>query len=413
MLKIGVQALGTVSENGLRTGISRIKNASFDCIDYNLEVHLSAQEIRAGKPSIFFDQSLEELKIYFSEHKKILSEYDLAISQMHAPFPVYEYWWKDEEKEQMSNYMLEVTKKSIAICSYLNCRYLVVHPFTIRYELGDEKERTLNIKFFSKLIPYAKKHNVVICLENLFYGKNGRIIEGICSSGEEAVSYIDELNRIAGQECFGFCFDVGHANILGKDMFHMLCTLNNRLKILHIHDNDAVYDLHMMPYSYTKGYNYCSTDWDGFLSGLKAIEYDGVISFETFRCMNNYPKFIQNQILSMIYHLGRYFISRINLKQFVGKRNLVLFGAGNMFENYMKIYGEQCRPEFVVDNDSMKWDTMKNGIEIKNPRELLKIEPDNCVIVICNIYYDVIANQLVEMGIEEFYQYNEELGGLY
>ena len=116
--------------------------------------------------------------------------------------------------------------------------------------------------------------------------------------------YIDTLNAEAGEELFGFCLDVGHANLTAKNLYEYIKTLGHRLTILHIHDNDARSDLHQMPYTHT-------VDWEGFIEGLRAIDFRGTLGFETFRVMGTFPKAVHPSALRLISDIGWYFASRI------------------------------------------------------------------------------------------------------
>ena len=44
----------------------------------------------------------------------------------------------------------------------------------------------------------------------------------------------------------------GHANIVGLDFEKFITTLGSRLKVLHIHDNDSISDLHQIPFTFTR-----------------------------------------------------------------------------------------------------------------------------------------------------------------
>lgn len=110
----------------------------------------------------------------------------------------------------------------------------------------------------------------------------------------------------------GFCFDTGHANIVGIDFEKFIRTLGARLKVLHIHDNDGVADLHQVPFTFTKTReNLASTDWEGFLRGLAGIHFDGVLSFETAPVLTAFPKAMRQDVLSFIANIGRYFREEI------------------------------------------------------------------------------------------------------
>ena len=86
-------------------------------------------------------------------------------------------------------------------------------------------------------------------------------------------------------------------------------------------------------------------------------------------------------------------------------RKIILFGAGLMFEDYMKKYGDKYRPEFIVDNDESKWDTCRLGIDIKRPEAILEVPEDKRRLIICSFYYREISAQLDAMGISDYHVY--------
>jgi sugar phosphate isomerase/epimerase len=82
--------------------------------------------------------------------------------------------------------------------------------------------------------------------------------------------------------------------------------------VLHIHDNDGVRDLHQIPYTFTRTReNACSTDWDGFLRGLRAIHFDGVLNFETAPVLTSFPEELKQDALKFLVRIGRYFAEQI------------------------------------------------------------------------------------------------------
>jgi sugar phosphate isomerase/epimerase len=120
------------------------------------------------------------------------------------------------------------------------------------------------------------------------------------------------MNDKYGAEVLGFCFDTGHANLVGLDFEDFITTLGSRLKVLHIHDNDGISDLHQIPFTFTKTReNTSSTDWEGFIRGLKAINFDGVLSFETAPVLTAFPDELKEEALRMIAGIGRYFGGKI------------------------------------------------------------------------------------------------------
>ncbi|WP_081828525.1 LicD family protein [Pseudobutyrivibrio ruminis] len=82
-------------------------------------------------------------------------------------------------------------------------------------------------------------------------------------------------------------------------------------------------------------------------------------------------------------------------------RNIVLFGTGRYASYYMEVYGKYRKPIFMVDNNSGKWGNSYFGCEIKNPNVLSKINVDRVRIIIAVKDYEVILQQLKEIGIAE------------
>ncbi len=307
MNKIGVQSTGSIIQGDIEAGYRRIKEAGFDCVDFNFDEYLHCTMVERGEINAVLDRPVEEVWEDFKMHKRAAAECGLIFEQMHAPFPL-----RQKGADEVNAKMLRITKNCIDICARMGGRYLVVHPVTLAYACSKKEEHDFNMEMYQELIPMAKKCGIVICLENMFIDQKAHLTEGACSDFVEAAAWIDELNGIAGEEIFGFCFDVGHANILGKNLYQSVLALGGRLKILHIHDNDGVSDLHTMPYTFARSWNPAATDWEGFLRGLREIKYEGVINFETFRCMESFPGELHPFVLRLLAEMGRYFSAQID-----------------------------------------------------------------------------------------------------
>lgn len=308
-LKVGVQTGGifdacTCDETVLDEGFRLIKETGFDCVDYNIDNCLTPTAIRSGELSPFFDQSVEEICAFLAPTKAAAQKHGIEFSQMHAPFPLY-----ITGKDAINEYMMMVAEKTLAAAAYLGCPAVVMHPFT---HPDKEFQKQVNLGMYRRMMPAAKKYGVKVCLENLFEGTQRVPREGACSIVTEACWYVDTLNAEAEEEIFGFCFDVGHANLLRRNIREFLRGIGNRLTILHIHDNDGMFDSHMVPYTQNIGFDkFYATDWESFIDGLKIIGYRGTLSFETFRAVEDAPKPIVPSILQNISAIGRYFSDRV------------------------------------------------------------------------------------------------------
>jgi len=89
-------------------------------------------------------------------------------------------------------------------------------------------------------------------------------------------------------------------------------------------------------------------------------------------------------------------------------KDIVIFGAGLMFENYMKKYGKSHRPVFIVDNDKEKWGGRRQGLEIRGPGDIANIPENKRHLIICSVYYREIERQLQRMGISRYKIYVQE-----
>ncbi len=310
MVPIGVQTKNVVFDSDPKPGFEMLKKAGFSCADFSLNSYLLNSSLYKFELNDFFSQSDVQLENYFSAHKNGAKAAGICINQMHMPYPIY----VPNGGRELNDYLWsEVAPKSMKICAFFECSNIVVHGFKLIYNLGSEEaEWEQTEKFLDSLAPMAKEMGITICVENIYNSVGGHIVEGPCCDVRKAVERIDRMNDKYGAEVLGFCFDTGHANLVGIDFEEFITTLDYRLKVLHIHDNDGVSDLHQIPFTFTKTReNLTSTDWHGFIKGLKNINYDKVLSFETAPVLTAFPEEMKQETLAFIAKIGRYFAKKI------------------------------------------------------------------------------------------------------
>lgn len=294
---ISVQTASILGIQGIDKGFRMIAEAGFDGVDFNLDHCLSGKAIRNNECSGFFDQTEEEMRAAIKPYKDAAQKYSVKFVQAHAPFPSW------VNNETTNAYVLEAIKKTIMLCDYVDCRNLVVHPCII---VEDPKlEYAENIRLYSALIPTLRKYKVTCCLENMFSSYRGKLTEAVCSDPYETVHYIDELNKLAGERLFGFCLDVGHATLLGKDLYRFISILGDRLQVLHVHDNNGLQDEHLFPYMGI-------TNWDRFCRALGEYNYQGTLSFETFNALETFDNALAPQLLALLGATGKLLAERID-----------------------------------------------------------------------------------------------------
>ncbi|MCM1038064.1 MAG: sugar phosphate isomerase/epimerase [Ruminococcus sp.] len=306
MLRIGVQTKNIINDTYPEEGFALLKRVGFSYADFSLNGYLTNQSLYQSELNHFFDQSIPELERFFTPHKLAAAAAGIEINQMHMPYPLY----VPQADEEINDYLWnQVAPKSMAVCQFFNCRYIVVHGFKLAHFLGSEEQEWQETeKMLDALAPMAKEMGITICIENLYDSIGSHLVEGPCCNARKAAERIDAMNEKYHAEVLGFCFDTGHANLIGLDFEKFIMTLGPRLKVLHIHDNDGMSDLHQIPFTFTKTReNKSSTDWEGFIRGLRKIGYDKVLSFETAPVLSAFPEVMKADVLGFIANIGNYF----------------------------------------------------------------------------------------------------------
>ncbi len=301
MLEIGMTSAFWCREDDYEWSMDYIRGCGFDSIDYNVTGFLTPTMIESGQKSAFFDQSIEELLDYYRKLEEAAAGSGVKISQIHAPFPIWV-----AGMDEMNEYLITVLEKCCAICAFLQCPALVIHPYL---DPDRERQEQINRMLCRRIAPYARKYGVKICIENIpvYSQEMGRFVEGAFTDPEEICRCIDALNQEAGEELFGFCLDIGHMNLLGNEPRAFIERLDSRLKVLHIHDNWGATDDHTIPYMPNR---VAQVDWDGFLEGLRSIGFEGALSFEV--SVAELPEQIRTDSLKMISSIGRHFREQLS-----------------------------------------------------------------------------------------------------
>ncbi len=277
------------------------REAGFSALDYNFDVFFSGADIPSTKRFELLDRPREEYLAYFTEIADIARENGLVIGQTHAHFSSLIGAGNKERNE----YLLECLKKEIEITAAMGSKFIIIHPickgYNIDYTL--EMEKAENMAMYTALIDTLKEYDIVCCLENMWGVCNGKITASACGNMYEAAEYIDTLNEIAGEERFGFCFDVGHAALCSVDPIRALILLGERVKTVHLHDVDINKDTHTAPF---RGI----VDWDGLMRTLYSINYEGNLNFEASTCWNSLPEPLYPSAIKGLGDIGKYFMEK-------------------------------------------------------------------------------------------------------
>lgn len=300
-MKLSVQTAPILEQFGIDKGFEMIRDAGFEAVDWNIDVWLPYADIIHGVHTGVFSRSDEEILAACRPYKEAAQRCGLSFTQAHAPFPN-----RVVGDDESTAFVLRAVQKTIMCCGEMGCKNLIVHPAHNRdvQSISLQDEWDFNIRMYTALIPDLKKYGVTCCLENMFWGWRGKIMQSACDTPYEAVRYIDTLNEIAGERLFGFCLDIGHAMLVGQDVYAFVMELGDRLQALHVHDNNGLEDQHRFPYMGI-------TDWNRFCQALKDVGYRGDLSFETCHSMEEFDNALAPEMLSLLSATGRLFRSRI------------------------------------------------------------------------------------------------------
>ena len=97
-----------------------------------------------------------------------------------------------------------------------------------------------------------------------------------------------------------FVFDTGHAH-LGEGIEHEFNIMRDRVRSLHIHDNDGVNDLHLFPGGLFPGTEGGTIDWPAVMEMLRArpVQYPLMLELKEVADM----QFPLNEIQRVFEHL--------------------------------------------------------------------------------------------------------------
>ena len=257
MLKTGIKFDGYWEKTDIYDydeALRKIKAHGYDCIDYG--------EL-ANFRSPLFSLSQEEWDEYLQGFRAAVKKNGLEISQMHGLWPTIDNDLSVEGRAKS----IEFFKREIDAAAKLGCKYLVVHP-CMAYGWGGGTEKQVfdvNVDMLTKLLPDATAKKVTLCLENMPFRKGCAF-----STARELKNVIAAMNSPYVKACL----DTGHLSAMEESAYEAIVTLKEDLAVLHIHDDVAGQDRHLFPFQ-------GRTDWQGFIRGLKEIDFQGCLSLET------------------------------------------------------------------------------------------------------------------------------------
>lgn len=250
---------------GAIAAVKMIAEAGFEAIDYSMYYSDSAVFGRGGR-------------ILASELKRVAESLGLVFNQSHAPFSDFRY---GIENEGHNRTVYNSICDSAVIASRLGAKTLVVHPAVICPRLSRDARFEMNMELFSRIAAFADNYGVGISIENLYprEREDGEMPLGrVCADTEELIRYADALS----DKGVTVCFDAGHAGLVGESAAGMVKALGERVKYIHLHDNDFKTDSHTLPYL-------ANTNYSSLCKALARVGYSGDVTLESDGFISEMP----------------------------------------------------------------------------------------------------------------------------
>ena len=206
--------------------------------------------------------------------KEFLSENDFDMTQGHL------WLYAKICTEQGA---LEKLYKWIDLYEAAGVKNMVLHCDVLAFDEGRYEEcAKKNIEKLKIVAEYIKDKDITICLENL--------------GPQYVMTTIDRISYIVdavGSEKLGICLDTGHLHLNGRSQREYILKAGNRLRAIHIADNEGQWDQHLMPFTCGK------IDFFEVVSALREVGYDGLFNLE-IPGENHIPLELRNAKLAYI-----------------------------------------------------------------------------------------------------------------
>ncbi|MBQ8612102.1 MAG: sugar phosphate isomerase/epimerase [Oscillospiraceae bacterium] len=259
-MKISTNGGYILSRFGYEKGFALLKEAGFDAVDVGLD-EMTSMDSLLNQPG--YEKKAQEIR-------RAADNAGIPVNQTHAPFKdPLDVWEKNEN-------LYQILKRSLEVSGILGAEIAVVHPYHHPVFLGHEDEMfEKNMAYYGELLPTAIAAKVKIGVENMYRVDSRRryIVDDTCSRLYDFIRYVDTLNSPWAVACL----DIGHVAVIRQkdEPWDFIRGLgHDRLKALHVHDNDYVGDQHKLPYEGL-------INWNEVTRALGEIDYQGYFTYET------------------------------------------------------------------------------------------------------------------------------------
>lgn len=217
------------------------------------------------------DFDIETVPAMGDDWKRILTEmaeeaakYDVALEMGHLPFHAVLREDGTKDREAFHRNMLHC----IEAAGYVGIKHAVIHP------KGDpkgsrelyEQDLAKNIAYMTPYVELAERVGVKLAFENMRSPLEADGFHRNFSTADELIPLADHFGQ-------GICWDFGHAHTTGLIQSDELRKIGSRLICLHVNDNHAGGDEHLLPF-------FGTVNWVDAMQALGEIGFSHCFNYE-------------------------------------------------------------------------------------------------------------------------------------
>jgi sugar phosphate isomerase/epimerase len=189
---------------------------------------------------------------------------DLSVS-FHAPFRAWNLGSFNDASRRASVSQVKDTLDDAAAC---DAPAVVVHGGSVRSHYPDRvaaKAEENAVRSLRECADHAAEVGVPLCLENQPRSDEKR---RHTTTPDDLAAMLDRVG--APPEALGVTLDVGHAKVNGHDPHEFVDRFGDRIRVVHLHDNDGTADQHRPITDY--GGIVDATDADYYAFEMKSLD---------------------------------------------------------------------------------------------------------------------------------------------
>ncbi len=292
-----------ISATGANTnGLQFLARAGFEACDFNVDWYFTS---KASPLYDIYNVTDQQIIEYFTPLRKLADELGIEIFQTHGLGCVVVGDFEGGLKEYVAR-----ARGAYLASKVLGAKYCVQHPSfdcTCPYDINRKRSVNHMLETYSACNEALEEFGIICCIENMHH-TNLAYRHRAATSLSRAKDMAERADTLGKN--FGVCLDVGHCTVTEDDPVEAVYILGDRLKVLHTHDNDGMWDLHQFPYvpqGKPPSRNPMKIDWELFMKALADIGYSGTLSFETGAPG---PAPIRDAGQKYLAAIGRYLVSR-------------------------------------------------------------------------------------------------------